>query len=205
MINRPIRSIPSLLLTLLLGLGAAEKEALSLESLAAATAVPMKNVDGSEISIASAKGAKGTLVLFSCNHCPFVVAWEERIAAIGNEALEKGVGVIQINPNDPSQAGDTFEGMQQRAKERGFKFPYTVDETSQIARAFGATRTPEVFLFDAQGKLVYHGAIDDNHQDPAKVQHHYLKDAVAALIEGKAPPTSKSKAVGCGIKFHKEK
>lgn len=164
--------------------------------------VKMKNVDGKEVSIADVRGEKGTLVIFSCNHCPFVVAWEKRIADLGNEFRKRGVGVIQINSNDPAKVpADSFEAMQKRAKERGFEFPYVVDADSGVARAFGATRTPEVFLFNAEGKLVYHGAVDDNHRDAAAVKAHYLRDALEALVNGREITTKTIKAVGCTIKF----
>ncbi|MCS7049175.1 MAG: thioredoxin family protein [Verrucomicrobiae bacterium] len=164
--------------------------------------VKMKNVDGRELSIADVRGEKGTLVIFSCNHCPFVVAWEERIAKLGNEFQKRGVGVIQINSNDPAKVpADSYEAMQKRAKDRGFEFPYVVDADSSVARAFGATRTPEVFLFNAEGKLVYHGAIDDNHRDANAVKAHYLRDALEALVTGKEITTKTTKAVGCTIKW----
>jgi peroxiredoxin len=160
----------------------------------------MKNVDGKELSIAEVKGAKGTLVIFSCQHCPFAKAWDARIAALGNEYLKKGVGVIQINSNDPAVGGDTLEAMQQQAKKQSYEFPYVVDATSGVAKAFGAARTPEIFLFDSAGKLVYHGAADDN-KDAANVKEHYLKDALEAVAAGKDVTTKETKAVGCGIKF----
>jgi peroxiredoxin len=116
-------------------------DGLKLGDKAPASDVKMKNVDGKELAIADVAGKNGTLVIFSCNHCPFVKAWEARTTEIGNAYLEKGVGVIQINSNDPSAAGDTYEAMQARAKERGFKFPYVVDATSDVARAFGASRS----------------------------------------------------------------
>ncbi len=163
----------------------------------------MKNVDGTEITIDEIRGEKGTLVLFSCNHCPFVKAWEARIATLGNDYREKGIGVVQVNSNDPNKAGDTYASMQQRARARGFKFPYVVDATSDVARAFAATRTPEAFLFDAAGKLVYHGTIDDNYKSEEGVKTTYLKDALDAVIAGEAVPVAQTKAVGCGIKFRK--
>ena len=164
--------------------------------------VKMKNVDERELSIADVAGEKGTLVIFSCNHCPYVKAWEARIAEIGNAAVKSGIGVIQINSNDPAkQPPDGFEGMQQRAKDRGFQFPYVVDADSDVARAFGATRTPEAFLFDKDGKLVYHGTIDDNSQSADKVEAHYLRDAVDALVAGKEIAAKETKAIGCSIKW----
>ncbi len=175
--------------------------ALSIGDKAPSTSVKMKNVDGRELSIADVMGKEGTLVIFSCNHCPFVKAWQGRIASIGNAAKGKGVGVIVINPNDPaSYAEDSFSEMQKRAQQLGFTFPYVVDATSDMARAFGATRTPEAFLFDKDGKLVYHGAIDDS-KEADQVAKRYLQDAVDALVGGKEVATKETKFVGCGIKF----
>jgi peroxiredoxin len=166
------------------------------------TTTKLKNIDGKELSIGEARGDKGTLVVFTCNHCPYVKAWEDRLAALGNEYSKKGVGVIAINSNDPKKTPeDGYEQMQQRAKQKSFAFPYTVDDTSAVAKAFGATKTPEVFLFDAAGKLVYHGAVDDNSGDAAAVKSHYLKDALEAVVAGKPIETGETKALGCGIKF----
>jgi len=162
----------------------------------------MKSIDGRELSVAEAAGDKGTLVMFACNACPWVKAWESRIADIGNTYSAKGIGVIVINSNDPAQnAEDGFDVMQERAKEFGYRFPYVVDATSDVARAFGATRTPEAFLFDASGKLVYHGTIDDNAKEPDKVTEHYLQDALDAVLAGDPVPVQTTKALGCGIKF----
>jgi thioredoxin-related protein len=162
----------------------------------------MKNVDGAMVSIRAAGKDKGTLVIFSCNHCPYVKAWEDRIVAIGNEALDKGIGTIAINSNDPANnAEDGFEAMMTRAQEKGMKFPYVVDETSAVAKAYGATKTPEVYLFDAGGKLVYHGAIDDNSESADAVKAPYLRQAIEALLAGQPVPMAETKALGCGIKF----
>jgi len=181
---------------------AAQANALSLGDIAPMSTVKMKSVDGREQSIADVRGVKGTLVMFSCNHCPYVKAWENRIAAIGNGAPAQGIGVIVINSNDPSEyADDDFPEMQKRAKEKGFRFPYVVDATSDVARAFGATRTPEVYLFDDAGKLVYKGAIDDNAQDADKVKSRYLADAIDALSSGREIAEKESRAIGCSIKF----
>jgi peroxiredoxin len=176
--------------------------ALSIGDKAPKTDVKMKNVDGQELSIANAAGPKGTLVIFSCNHCPFVKAWESRITEIGNTYRDKGVGVIAINSNDPSAyPEDSYEQMQKRAKDRGFKFAYVVDATSEVAQAFGASHTPEAFLFDKDGKLIYHGAIDDNSKDANQVAAPYLKDALNALLAGSQIATKETKSIGCGIKF----
>jgi peroxiredoxin len=166
----------------------------------------LKNVDGRELTLADLRGEKGTLVIFSCNHCPWAIKWEERIVALGNEYAKKGVGVAVVNSNDPAvNKGDSYEGMQTRAKERGMTFPYVCDETSGLARAFGAERTPEAFLFDSTGKLVYHGTIDDNANDATKVESPYLSNALAAMVAGKEIETKETKALGCGIKFRAAK
>jgi peroxiredoxin len=168
--------------------------------------VKLKSVDGKDVTLASVAGKKGTLVVFTCNHCPWAQAWQTRVASIGNAAAAKGVGVVAINPNDPAAyPEDDYAGMQARAKLLGLKFPYAVDATSDLARAFGATRTPEAFLFDASGKLVYHGTVDDNARDQSAVKQRWLQDAVDAVIAGKEVPTAETKAFGCGIKFREKK
>jgi hypothetical protein len=159
-------------------------------------------LDGKSVSIADVAGKAGTLVIFTCNHCPFARGWERRIADLGNTYAKKGVGVILVNANDPAKyPEDGFAEMQARAKSLGLQVPYVVDETSSLARAFGASVTPEAFLFDKAGKLAYHGTIDDNHQDPAQVGKRYLKDALDAVVAGKLPAVAETKGIGCGIKF----
>ena len=189
--------------TVLLLVGSQLGLALAIGDRAPAADVKMKGVDGREPSIKEVAGAKGTLVIFSCNHCPWVKAWEGRIAELGNAYQIRGIGVIVVNPNDPAAyPEDSFQAMQERAKARGFRFPYVVDATSGVARAFDATRTPEAFLFDAAGALVYHGAIDDNAEDAVKVTRHFLRDALEAVATGSRPAVAETKAIGCSIKFH---
>ena len=178
---------------------------LPIGSSAPMTDVRMLNVDGNEVSIADVAGEHGTLVMFSCNHCPWVKAWEPRIAAIGNEFSRRGVGVIAVNSNDPlAYPEDAFEVMVERAAERGFEFAYVVDATSEVARAYGATKTPEAFLFDAEMELVYYGTIDDNAQHPDEVQKTFLADALEALVAGTEIPVAETKALGCSIKYRDE-
>ncbi len=175
--------------------------ALPLGSAAPLEDVAMKGVDGHETSIGRAAGKRGTLVLFICDHCPWVKAWQTRIAALGNAAPAQGIGVIAINSNDPDVfPEDAYAPMRERAKQVGYKFPYVVDATSDVARAFGATHTPEAFLFDASGRLVYHGAVDDNAHDEPAVKEHWLADAIAAVSGGKPVATAKTKSLGCGIR-----
>jgi len=194
--------VTRLALSLLVVLVSTSSWALTMGEVAPSAEVRMLNVDGRELSIADVKGARGTLVVFTCNHCPYAKAWEQRLVAIGNAYREKGFGVIAVNPNDAeAYEDDSYPEMQKRAKEKGYAFPYVVDATSGVAKAFGATRTPEVFLFDAGGKLVYHGAIDDNAEDAAKVTKTYLRDALDAVASGSPVRVAETKAIGCSIKF----
>jgi len=193
-------TIRPLILCLLL---AAPAAALDLGASAPKADVKMKNVDGRELTLTEIAGKQGTLVIFTCNHCPWAKAWEERIATLGNTYAARGVGVVAINANDPkTNAADGFDGMVERAKLRGFTFPYVVDRGSTVARAFGAERTPEAFIFDAQGKLVYHGTIDDNAENAAAVKQPYLGNALEAVAAGKPVEVKETKSIGCGIKFY---
>jgi len=183
----------------------AGKAALEIGAKAPAAEVKMKGVDGKEVSIKDVMGAKGTLVVFTCNACPYAKGWETRIVDLGNAYAAKGIGMIAINANDPKVvADDGYDQMVTRAKERGMKYPYVMDATSEVAKAFGAARTPEAFLFDAQGKLVYHGAVDDNVESAEKVSKTYLKDALDSVVAGKEVSVKETKAVGCGIKWHQQ-
>jgi peroxiredoxin len=168
--------------------------------------VKMTNVDGKAITLAGLAGKKGTLVVFTCNHCPWAKMWQTRVAELGNAALAAGLGVVAVNPNDPeAYPEDAFAEMKKRAKSLGMKFPYVVDATSDVARAFGATRTPEAFVFDAEGHLVYHGTVDDNPRDASAVKDAWLHDAIQAVAAGKPVPVAETKALGCSIKFRDKK
>ncbi|MEM9192693.1 MAG: thioredoxin family protein [Myxococcota bacterium] len=181
---------------------ASQGSRLALGAAAPMTDHAMKNIDEAQVTIASVAGEHGTLVIFTCNHCPWAVAWESRITEIGNRYRGRGVGVIAINPNDPEQFPvDNFETMQERAEAAGMQFPYVVDATSDVARAYGAQKTPEAFLFNSDRELVYHGAIDDNAHEPDEVEERYLRDALDALIAGDEISTTETRAIGCSIKF----
>ncbi len=189
-------ALAALVLALCAGMASAGEDRLAIGQPVPMADLMMKNIDGGELSIAGAAGEYGTLVMFSCNSCGSVLAYQDRIAMYLNKFQEAGMGVIVINPNDPAQAAvDSFEGMQERAKELGFEFPYVVDATSDVARAFGATRTPEVYLFDTDGLLVYTGGIDDS-KDPEKVEETYMADAVKALIAGDEIAVRETRALG---------
>jgi len=164
--------------------------------------VQMENVDGRHLTLAEVRGERGTLVVFSCNHCPFVQAWQKRMVALGNEYAAKGIGVVFVNANDPTAyPTDDMATMKQVAAGEGYRFAYVVDATSDVARAFGATRTPEAFLFDGAGHLVYHGAIDDNAHEPDRVTHRYLRDALDALLAGRPVDPAEVPFIGCTIKL----
>jgi peroxiredoxin len=161
----------------------------------------LKGVDGREHSLADYDGADLLVLIQSCNHCPYVIAWEDRIVGVQGDYAERGVRLVAVNSNDSSRyPEDSFENMTARAAERGFNFDYLQDPAQELARALGSERTPEVFLFDRDRKLVYHGAIDDN-RDRTEVQQSYLRDALDAALGGGAAPLAETPAVGCSVKW----
>ena len=145
---------------------------------------------------------KGLLVIYSCNTCPWVVAWEDRYNELYKECANEGIGFVLVNSNEAKREGaDSMEEMKAHAKEKGyFNFAYVVDENHVLADAFGATKTPDVFLFNEEMKLVYKGAIDDNSKDKNAVEEPYLMNAVKALSAGKEINPATTKALGCSIK-----
>jgi peroxiredoxin len=162
--------------------------------------VKMMDVSGKEISLNDSKGENGLLVIFSCNTCPYVKLSEARIKEVAKLAKSSKIGVIVVNSNEAQRADeDSFDAMKKYAVAQGYDFSYVVDKNSVVANAFGATRTPHVFLFDKKG-LVYRGAIDDNIKDANDAKEHYLKDAITAVATGKPIKTNSSKSVGCSIK-----
>jgi len=168
----------------------------------AATAFELPGVDGQTHSLAGiSAGKKATAVVFMCNHCPYVLAWMDRVMAIAKDYADQGVAFVGLNANDPAKyANDDFAGMQKMAEEQGLPFPYLHDETQAVATAYGAERTPEIFLFDGDLKLRYHGAPDDNYEaDQASVP--YLRNALDAVLAGGEPPIAQTPAVGCTIKW----
>ncbi len=177
-------------------------DALEIGSPAPLTDVKMLGVSGEQTSLAEAAGENGLLVLFSCNTCPWVAAWEDRYPVIAEKAAALGIGLIALNSNAGFRnRGDGLEDMKKRAAAQGYSFPYVLDEDAQLAAAFGATRTPEVFLFDAALKLAYHGAIDDNARNAARVETPYLLNAMTNLTSGKEIDPQVTRSVGCTIKF----
>jgi peroxiredoxin len=165
------------------------------------------NVDGMMVSMADYTDAKGFIVIFSCNHCPFSVAYEDRKIELDNQFAPLGYPVIIINPNDSiAQPLDSYSKMQIRAKEKQFPFPYLLDAEQTVYKEFGATRTPHVFILNKEGgELIvrYIGAIDNNHEDASKVTQKYVEAAITALMGGKSVDPETTRAIGCTIKVRK--
>jgi peroxiredoxin len=161
----------------------------------------LKNVDGQMVSLADYKKAKGFIVVFTCNTCPYAVMYEQRIIDLHKKYEAKGYPVIAINPNDPEmKPGDNFEKMQARANAKKMPYAYLMDEKQEVYPAFGATRTPQIFLLDKNRTVQYIGALDNNPQDAKAVTKRYVEDAIMALEAGEKPAVTKTKAIGCGIK-----
>jgi len=169
-----------------------------------ATDFSLKNVDGKMVSLKDIKNAKGYIVVFTCNHCPYAQAYEDRVVALDKKYKALGYPVVAINPNNPEkQKEDSFANMQQRAKDKKFAFPYLLDEGQKIFPQYGATKTPHVYVLQktAKGNVVkYIGAIDDNYEDAKAVKQKYVENAVDALIKGKDVTVKETKAIGCSIK-----
>lgn len=169
-----------------------------------ATDFSLKNVDGKMVSLSDFENAKGFLVIFTCNTCPYSVAYEDRINALDAKYKPLGVPVIAINPNNPEKKpGDSFAAMKTRAAKKGFTFPYLLDEGQKIYPQYGATRTPHVYLLEktSKGNVVkYIGAIDDNNRDASKVEEKFVENAVDAMLAGKEIKTTTTRAIGCSIK-----
>ncbi len=163
--------------------------------------VKMKDVSGKDVSIKDAMKANGVMVMFSCNTCPYVIKNQQRTLDIAAYAKQNNIGIILLNSNEGTRDGDdSYEAMKAYAQKQGYDFYYTVDTDSKIANAFGASRTPELFLFDANAKLQYKGAIDDNPNDGGNVKRVHAKEAINELTTGKSISVKESRSVGCSIK-----
>jgi peroxiredoxin len=165
----------------------------------------LKNVDGKMVSLSDYKDQKGAIVIFDCNTCPYSKAYNSRIIELNEKYVSKGFPVITINPNNPDLSpGDSFNEMASQAKKNNYRFPYLQDVTQQVARSFGATNTPHVFVLKKDGQnfnVAYIGTIDNNARDGSAATKKYVEDAVDALLGNKAVPTTRTKAIGCGIKW----
>jgi peroxiredoxin len=167
----------------------------------------LQNVNGKYVSLSDYPDAKGFIVAFTCNGCPYAVAYQDRIIELDKKYKTKGYPVIAINPNDPDIASDDdLEGMKERAHSKGFTFPYLKDASQEVYRTFGAERTPHMYVLTRSGEdfvVSYVGAIDDNYQDASAVKEPYLANAVNALLAGNQPDPNFTKAIGCSIKAKK--
>lgn len=169
-----------------------------------ATDFSLKNIDDQMVSLADYTDAKGFIVVFTCNHCPYAVANEDRIVALDAKYKDQGYPVIAINPNDPEvNEEDSFENMKIRAEEKGFTFPYLIDEGQEIYPQYGATKTPHVYVLektDEGNRVAYIGAIDDNTNEPENVTEKFVENAVDALLAGEEIAVTETVAIGCSIK-----
>jgi peroxiredoxin len=162
----------------------------------------LPGTDGKDHALADFKDAKALCVIFSCNHCPYVQAYEGRMIELQKRFGPRGAQLVAVNSNDADgYPEDSFENMKKRALEQGYNFPYLRDESQQVAKAYGAQRTPHIFLFDAERKLAYLGRIDDNYKDASAVKAHELADAIEDLLEGRPVRVPETFAVGCTIKW----
>ncbi len=162
----------------------------------------LNDISGNQITLNEIKGKNGTLIIFSCNTCPWVIKWEDRYVEIANSYLERGIGMIAINSNVARFNGDdSLNKMKKHAKEKKYNFPYAQDPNAKLAYAFGATKTPHVYLFDDKDNLVYRGAIDDNARSASNVEEPFLSNALDQLLAGRKIKKTTSRAIGCSIKF----
>jgi len=162
----------------------------------------LPGVDGEEHSLGDYADNEAVVVFFSCNHCPYVMAWEDRMVQVQADYADKNVQLIAISANDAQKyPADSFAKMKERAQAKGFNFPYLYDETQEVARYYGSERTPEFFVFDKKGVLRYHGAMDDNYDNPQAVTRQYLRDALDAVLAAQTPGVAETPPVGCTIKW----
>jgi len=169
---------------------------------AKAISFTLQGTDDKTHSLSDYDDKVAIVIIFSCNHCPYVQAWIERLIDIQTDYEDKGVQLLAINANDAKKyPDDSFAKMKECTRNKGLNFVYLHDETRDIARAYGAERTPEVFLFDQERVLQYHGAIDDNFREPKEVKRPYLRDALDSLLKQQTPPMVETRAVGCTIKW----
>ncbi len=189
-------------ITLLMAMSKADSDTYSIGDVVADFA--LKGVDDQVTSLSEYMGAGGVIIVFTCNTCPYAQLYEDRLIELHQKFAEEGYPVLAINPNDTQlKPGDSFEKMKVRAKEKDLPYPYLLDEQQQVFPLFGATRTPEIYLLDADRILRYTGAIDDNPQNAGAVKKQYVKRAIESISKGQDPDPLKTKAIGCGIKAKK--
>lgn len=162
----------------------------------------LPGTDGKKWGVHDFDGSSLLLVIFSCNHCPYAQAWEGRIIEVVRDYAVKGLGTIVINPNETlNYPDDKMDRMVERARSKAYPFPYVRDDDQSVARTYGALVTPHPFLFDRKRRLIFQGKIDDSWQEPGKVKHRYLREAIEAGLSGKPPPTPQSSVIGCTVKW----
>ena len=187
--------------TLIIMLSFTSSDVLPIGSAMPKADIKLKDVSGIEISLKELKKENGMLIMFSCNTCPYVIKNQQRTIDIAAYAQKNKIGLIILNSNEGLRNNeDSYLAMQQYAKAQQYKWHYAVDKNNEIADAFGATRTPECFLFNADLKLAYHGAIDDNPSDATAVNRNHLKEAINEMVAGKEISFKETRSVGCGIK-----
>ena len=164
----------------------------------------LRSVDGRTVARDDLRDAQALVVMFICNHCPYVQAVEDRIIALGREYGPRGVQLVGICSNDPTDyPDDRPERLLSRWRDKAYGFPYLIDETQEVARAFGAVCTPDLYVFDRERRLAYHGRLDDNWQQPGKVKRRDLATALDAILESRAPSRDQTHSIGCSIKWKK--
>jgi len=162
----------------------------------------LPGTDGKVHRLEDAKDSPLLLVVFSCNHCPYAQAWEGRLIALAREFAPKGLATVMINPNETEHyPDDRMERMVERARQKGYPFPYLRDDTQEVARAYGALVTPHTYLFGRDRRLLFQGRVDDHHEDPAKVRHPYLRNAIESALAGRPIEPSTTSVLGCSIKW----
>jgi len=199
--NMRLFLLPALLIGLLWNISENEIQELQPGTIGPMFEYVMADVSGVDITMNDVKGQNGTLVIFSCSTCPYVRAWEDRYLTVSKLAKENNIGMIVVNPNEAIRdKGASLADMKARSKEIGYTFPYALDKDYKLADAYGATRTPHVYLMDKNNVVVFVGAIDDNSRSAADVEEHYLEDAIVELAAGKTISRSHTRAIGCTIK-----
>jgi peroxiredoxin len=164
----------------------------------------LPGADGTSYSLADFSGRTAIVIVFSCNHCPYVQAYEDRINSIAREYAPQNVALVAINANNiDAYPDDNLDEMAKRARAKGFVFPYVRDDTQEVAAAYGAECTPEVFIVDGSGTVCYHGGIDDNYREPEQVQKPFLRNALDDLVAGRSIAEAETQALGCSIKWVK--
>jgi peroxiredoxin len=199
--SRPTTGLLALLV-LVLAAFTLPADKLEIGSKAPMTDVTMTDTEGTAHTLADAAEKNGLLVMFTCNTCPWVKAWEDRYNDVAEKAAEHDIGMIAVNPNAAIRdGGESMADMKARAEKKGYEFPYVLDDGAKLATAFGATKTPDLFLFDGDMTLVYRGAIDDSPRDADGVQKRYILTAMESLATGTEIEPEVTKSIGCTIKF----